>query len=682
MIAWGGQMSVCHSFCLLLTRRAAGIAALLIMSALPFSAGALTFAAGQSQAALAAKCGNKALVEQMPMTGRTFAHLKCPLKPEAGVIHAEKGQVVTAEAYATARAAEVQARYAAHGKLDDGALVLEASCQAGLVKQVPVVVWSALQPQPEAPIAPDIKASSISLKTQIALADSQVSLLGLCAIAKASECKLFEQAPAAAMMVPCQNLKTLAFSPDVARVFANDTQGVAGGNTFPYSVAAIPLFWYGGSAYIGTGNAVCVLEPNAPLAASLPYLPGNVTIRANTLVGTVASQTHAAVCGGVVKSTDSIGIAFGADLFFANYQTSGVTYAGQVQIGTNWCATMNARNWSFSQLATNGDDSVQDALFDYAAKNPPYPLVAALSGDGGVNKKAGHRYIRNGLVVGGANEYGTAIRTDDWIWDGSVNVGSQSMNDQAFPSSDREVPHVVAPAVNLDAVNQFGGTGTSFAAPQVAAAGALIDQIGAANLKYWPEAKRAIIMAGANQNLDYTAVPQDDPSLDGQDGVGEMNVSLAMTIAEPIHQHSMSATPDRYGYDFITVFPFSGYLNNRCVGCGTGNTQGYRIQVPASPTGLRVRVVLTWDGTACGGGAWNQNCSTSSLDADLDLYVCPAGTTDFYSCVRSDSVSNSWEAVQFVGTPGAVYDVFVAASSFSASWTYMGLAWAVDNYLD
>ena len=84
-------MSVCHSFCLLLTRRAAGIAALLIMSALPFSAGALTFAAGQSQAALAAKCGNKALVEQMPMTGRTFAHLKCPLKPEAGVIHAEKG---------------------------------------------------------------------------------------------------------------------------------------------------------------------------------------------------------------------------------------------------------------------------------------------------------------------------------------------------------------------------------------------------------------------------------------------------------------------------------------------------------------------------------------------------------------------------------------------------------------
>jgi len=619
----------------------------------------------------------------MPHTGRTFTLLKCPGHPQFGKIAAENGVVVPAAVHNAAQKAEVAARYAAHGKLHDSAFGLEGKCEAGLIGEAKVVVWSALQPKPEPPIAPGVKATALSVQTLLALADSQVSLLGLCASAKASTCTLFQQAPAAAMTVPCKSLKKLGTEPDVAGIFADDSQGVPGGNTFPYSVAAIPLFWYGGSLFIGSGNGVCVLEPYAPSAWYLSFYPGNTTIRPNGLVGATWQQSHAAMCGGAVKSTDSIGIAFGADLFFATYAATSGTYASQVQTGTNWCASQNVRNWSFSQVAYEGSDVVQDTLFDYSARQPPYPMVAAMSGNLGVNKKAAHRYIYNGLVVGGSDEHGSAVRVNHTMWDDNSESGSQSENNSGY--SDREVPHIVAPAKNLDAAGTMGWTGTSFAAPQVAAAGALLDQIGATYLSSWPEAKRAILMAGANRDLDYIEVP--DPNVDTQDGAGEMNVTLAMTIAEPIHKHAMNEAPDRYGYDFTSVDKFGGqnndsdWLNQRCpVGvCGVSNGHGYRIHVPSAPTGLRVRAVLAWDGTACGGGAWNQSCVSSYLDADLDLWVCRAGTT---SCVASASVDNSWEIVQFQGIPGQDYDIFIQSWGFHANvfYTDIGLAWAVDDF--
>ncbi len=660
---------------------------------------AMPFATGTKDADVTAICGT-GLVETMPETGRTFTRHKCIGPQQQGTAYSEKGVVVAPDLYQAAHMAEVQARYDKHGFLDDEALALEAQCQLGTLKSVPILVWARNQPEADPPMGDKEKPKSISLKGFLTLMQAHVDLMDLCAVAGASKCDLLSNVPAVSMTVPCANLSKIAKDSRAARIFGGVGQPKAAGGTFPYTAQAMDPYFYSYPNYInGYGTGVCVLEPTAP--GSTSYYPNTVTIRTNT--ATCADSTppkkpaHAQVCGGMITNSQTYGIAISTDLFFANWCNPSLdSYYTQVNVGSAWCAAQSVANWSYSQASlTDTDDAGYDALFDYQAVRSPYPFIATVSANVGVSAKSAHRWLYNGLVIGGTDEQSTSARANDVMWTSDAlsicggELGSGALNDATFPTTDREVPHIVAPAYNVDAANYTGNCGTSFAAPQVAAAGALLDQL-APNIADWPEAKRALILAGANENISGDANPLANPYTDDQDGAGELNAYLSMTIAVPANHHQVGDTPSQYGYDYNALYSSSGtWWQDRCpgeYGCSGGQV-GYRVQAPTTlPSNAKLRVVLAWDGTACGGSAWNEYCNTSTQDADLDLYVCVDGGS-CYTYAGSYTAHNTWEMVQFPVTSemaGATFEIFINKFSWysSSSFTYFGIAWAVDSYSD
>jgi hypothetical protein len=269
----------------------------------------------------------------------------------------------------------------------------------------------------------------------------------------------------------------------------------------------------------------------------------------------------------------------------------------------------------------------------------------------------------NSLVVGGTDDQDTASRADD------VHDVTQWGN----PSGgDRELPHIVAPARDL-LINgsSTGISGCSFATPQVTAAGALLEQV-SWRFHAWPELKRAVLLAGANENVHGDVNPLALASTDDRDGVGEMNIYLSELIGVSAKKVDGGNTSRQYGYDY-------GALTDSDFPPGSGGaySEVYIAKVPAGANALRV--VLAWDGTACPGNTpYGSACSSSVLDADLDLHVCKVGTTQ---CTNSTTYDNSYEMVQISNvSPNDEFNIVIREYGFNSASTFYAVAWAADTY--
>lgn len=408
------------------------------------------------------------------------------------------------------------------------------------------------------------------------------------------------------------------------------------------------------SNWDGLGRGVCVIEPN-----SLPT-PNGLTI-SGSYCGATPAHAHGQGIMGIIRSSGApYGTATDSTNYFANWDGCDSNGAPAIQ----YCATVGADIWNFSHTCNANDNR----LFDFHTKVTPYPFISVPSGNQG-DDPVGHCpascsngrmavtcKIFNGLVVGGSDDCADSSRGNDKIW----CYASDSNVDS------RELPNLVAPAKNIDSEG-YSWSGTSIATPQVAGAAAQISEL-EASLDSWPEATRAILMAGANEDVDNGRFSLMD-AVDDRDGAGELDIYRSIVIAGS--KVAPGSAPVQHGFYYGTIYSAS-------TAAGTYFSSTYRASHVSSFA--RLRVVIAWDSTAtCTNPALTSfSCATNTLDADLDLYVFR--DSDGALMGSSTSNPNSYEFVEFATTAGQTYTAKIAVDGWTNTYTYYGIAWSQGLY--
>jgi len=231
---------------------------------------------------------------------------------------------------------------------------------------------------------------------------------------------------------------------------------------------------------------------------------------------------------------------------------------------------------------------------------------------------------------------------------------------------DRELPELSA---NGDGVSAVGLTmsGTSFASPAVAGITALIQEANP-TLQRWPEACRAILLAGANRSVTG-GMWWDDVSagIDSKDGAGAANAYQSYAIAENrVLRNGIS----QRGWDV-------GSLTSRDFNPAGMSTFTYRVTTPISGWSpfARVKIALAWNSEV--GFAGSPPSFSSNLTLDFDLWVYD---TDNNLVGASASWDNSYEIAEFPARANTTYTIRIGRWSGSND-TWFGIAWNVYGFL-
>jgi len=337
--------------------------------------------------------------------------------------------------------------------------------------------------------------------------------------------------------------------------------------------------------------------------------------------------------------------------------------------GLRWAADQGA-NVVTAIVGFHDDDLMHftDRAFDHWARARQRTVVKS-AGD----KGEGTGYITspgkawNVITVGGINDQNNAAWGDDQMSSPSSWKNPSNNNGNRTGTSDREKPEVVAVADSVTDICETGpgfylectNWGTSVSAPQVAGLTALLMDRHS-DLLIWPEAVKAIIMASAMHNIEWTTVMRKD-SVDDKDGAGAIDAALADTAAQLRKQDTSACdTPCWWGL-FITSSspPVGGYLERPFY----------------ANKGERIRVAISWWARAdCPDRA---NCLFDRLDTDLDLYVrAPNGTT----VDSSLSYDNNYEIVDFTAPETGQYTIRVKkfAAYHNETSNSLGIAFVKD----
>ena len=248
----------------------------------------------------------------------------------------------------------------------------------------------------------------------------------------------------------------------------------------------------------------------------------------------------------------------------------------------------------------------------------------------------------NVLTVGGVNDRNTSGWADDLIWYAPGSNGS-NYRDPTTASwnahGDFNKPNLSAPAVSVRTANGMIGDGTSVASPIVAGIAAQLYARSPA-LASWPEAARAVLMAGA---LRRTPLSNGSVSAD-HEGVG---------TADATWSNRVLSNGSQGGYRFGTM--------------GGGDVPGFDVNVIA---GQRVRVVLAWSSHTSG---VSNTAKSDTLTADLDLRVVgPNGAVSWAA-----SFDNSYEWLDVTAAQTGRLRIEVRSSRFDSAAEPYGLAWAI-----
>ena len=274
-------------------------------------------------------------------------------------------------------------------------------------------------------------------------------------------------------------------------------------------------------------------------------------------------------------------------------------------------------------------------------------LVVAASGNFGT---FGHWNVvspgtgYNVLTVGGVNDRNSSGWGDDILWyaPGSNGASYRDPTTTAWnPHGDFNKPNVSAPSVNVRTANGMYGDGTSVASPIVAGVAAQL-YARAPVLASWPEAARAVLMAGA---LRRTPLPGGGLSAD-HEGVGTVDALWSNRILN---------NGGHGGYRFDSM--------------SAGEVPAYQIPVVA---GQRIRVVLAWSSHTSGS---SNTGKSDTLTADLDLrVVAPNGAVSWAS-----TFDNSYEWMDVTTATSGTLRIEVRSARFDASSEPFGLAWATSG---
>jgi len=298
-----------------------------------------------------------------------------------------------------------------------------------------------------------------------------------------------------------------------------------------------------------------------------------------------------------------------------------------------------------------------DRAFDYTARERGVTIV----------KSSGNQrdeYITspgkgwNVITVGGINDQDNTNWSDDTMYEVTgTNEGSAYL-DPSSPNGDREKPEVVAPGQGVRgiAMNDLPQTwrGTSFATAQVSGLVALLMHDNT-QLKEWPTAVKAILMASAMHNVEG------DSRLSDEDGAGSIDATRAYTIA---HHHRSDGTTCWgwscwWGVNTTSTYPSVG---------------DWLRQSFFATQGDLIRVAIAWwseadsppDYPTLGDDALTSNFNLYVWDPDDDLL--PSG--------YSASWDNNYEIVQFSAPKTGLYEIgaYKALNGTTESDNQVGVA--------
>jgi hypothetical protein len=301
-----------------------------------------------------------------------------------------------------------------------------------------------------------------------------------------------------------------------------------------------------------------------------------------------------------------------------------------------------------------------DRAFDYYVRSR-FRLIVVASGN---STKCGNFNVAspakawNVLAVGAYDDH----NNDDWADDVGV-ANFSNWIDPSTPYGHFEKPDVVAPGVQVVGVGMNGNlvtnyadnSGTSFSAPQVSGLAALLIQRNA-ELKYWPEGTRAIIMATANHNIEG---PTGLTGNDLKDGAGGINADLAdITAANRGQSNTTCANPCWWGETiYSSSFPVGTYIFR------SFTAQQYD----------RIRVAIAWDSNAdCSSIS---SCNFSRLDTDLNFGILDP---NWNWIAWAGGVAGSSELVpadgKLVVPTTGTYTIAIYNARMDESYNYLGIA--------
>jgi hypothetical protein len=264
------------------------------------------------------------------------------------------------------------------------------------------------------------------------------------------------------------------------------------------------------------------------------------------------------------------------------------------------------------------------------------------------------------MVVGGSDDQGTDVRTDDTIFVRS------SWRNPTTPNGDRELPEIVAPGYFVDGAG-ITNSGTSASAPIITGlVAAMLERN--STLASWPEAQKAILLASADCNTDGTTLDLTDTT-DDRDGVGLVNGVRAVELADSSNRVQPFNFATAQGYDY-------GYMDftSDFVAAGSSREWQQRYTIFTGATGV-VNLAFTWDATPDCPQNTEASCQAHAPDGDLNVVL---RNTQFVSplVVSSMSYDNNYEVIQAALAAYSEYEVIVSrAFNPRRSSTYFGLAW-------
>ena len=252
----------------------------------------------------------------------------------------------------------------------------------------------------------------------------------------------------------------------------------------------------------------------------------------------------------------------------------------------------------------------------------------------------------NVITVGGFNDF------DSVSWAGDGMDACSSWTGPNSGSGDREKPELVAPDVSITTTiptvpwlrNIFAdGTsisGTSFAAPHVTGAAALLIQTHT-GLKSRPEALKAILLASAGHDI----VGPDNYQLDG---LGGLVVDWAQDV--------VLGTPTGRGWGLINPYDCNSFPNPY-LGTTLLNLQAGRL----------TRVVIVWNTSP----DYYDYQNRPMANLDLEVYD-PSGNL---MSPFGDSVDNTYEFIYFYPPVSGNYPLYVRANHCDISPGRVGFAY-------